>query len=82
MIAFIHGRMEELMQQGIVRWFDAKSGQGMIRVNDESIFVHYSAIKVNAPLDKNIFYRLLFPGQKVFVKIYIDYNWKQIEEVV
>lgn len=38
-------------QDGIVRWFDNKSGDGIIRVGKKSIYVHWGAIasELNGP---------------------------------
>lgn len=39
--------MEEVMPQGVVKWFDARKGFGFIRGPDDGpdIFIHYSAIE-------------------------------------
>ena len=67
---------------GKVRWFDNKSGEGFIRVGDESIYVHYSAIKRDMDFNKDFYWRILFPNQNVLVKIIRDSHYTQIEEVV
>lgn len=77
----------EVWYDGVVRWFDNKSGDGMIRVGEKSIYVHWGAIasELNGP--ENCFKRpkklwcVLFPKQKVKVQIIEDYNWRQISAV-
>jgi cold shock CspA family protein len=71
-------------QDGIVRWFDNRSGEGFVRVEGKIHYIHYSAIDredENKPLDKNVYWRILFPGQKVKVQIYRDYHWTQIHRL-
>lgn len=75
------------LQDATVRWFDNKSGEGFIRVGDESIYVHYSAIDKNKGLldgkfDKDFYWRVLFSGQKVKVSVIRDSHYTQIDEVV
>jgi len=75
------------MRQGTVRWFDNKSGEGMIRDNEtkKSIYVHYSAIdmgcKRTPTTSKRKCWAVLFAGQKVSIKIFEDYNYIQIAYV-
>lgn len=74
--------------KGIVRWFDCKKGEGVIRVNNECVYVHYSAIDrglinkmPNNKWNKEFYYRVLFPNQKVNVSIIRDSHFTQIESV-
>lgn len=40
-----------MKHNGIIRWFDAMSGEGMVRLNDgRSVFIHFTAIE---SVDKN-----------------------------
>jgi hypothetical protein len=71
-----------------VRWFDNRSGEGFIRVNDKSIYVHWSAIVKNLNCDiKNCHkqpkevWTVLFKKQKVKVRIIEDSHYTQIAEV-
>lgn len=75
------------LQDGIVRWFDNKSGEGFIRVGSESIYVHYSAIDKSKGLldgkyNKDFYWKILFQGQKVKVTIIRDSHYTQIDEVI
>ena len=74
---------------GTVRWFDNRSGNGFIRVGDRPIYVHYSAIAKhlikdhpNNKWDKSFFWRILFPGQSVQVRLIEDFHFTQISEVL
>jgi hypothetical protein len=77
-------------QKGIVRWFDNKSGDGFIRVNGISIYVHWGAIANGFKL-KNLpkspfkqpkqLWTVLFPGQLVTVDIIYDSHYTQISKV-
>lgn len=73
-------------EKGIVRWFDNRSGEGFIRVGEESIYVHWSAIKVkelpkNAHKNPKYVWTVLFPGQKVTVEVLRDSHFIQIDKV-
>ena len=74
-------------QKGTVRWFDNISGDGMIRVGNKSIYVHWSAIAKGLKGPKDCFKRpkalwcVLFPNQKVKVQVFEDYNYIQIDKV-
>lgn len=47
------------MEQGIVKWFDAKKGYGFIKQDEgEDLFVHHSSIKMTG-------FRRLNQGDKV-----------------
>lgn len=51
---------------GTVKWFDRRKGYGFITSeNNEDVFVHYSAIKMDG-------YKLLNEGDKVSFEIEID----------
>ena len=51
---------------GTVKWFDRRKGYGFITgENNEDVFVHYSAIKMDG-------YKLLNEGDKVSFEIEID----------
>lgn len=51
---------------GTVKWFDRRKGYGFITgKNNEDVFVHYSAIKMDG-------YKLLNEGDKVSFEIEID----------
>ncbi len=51
--------MENLRQQGTVKWFNAAKGYGFIaRDGGKDVFVHYSAIQMDG-------YRTLTEGEKV-----------------
>jgi CspA family cold shock protein len=50
---------ETIVEQGIVKWFNADKGFGFIsRENGDDVFVHFSAIQGNG-------YRSLEEGQRV-----------------
>lgn len=71
-------------QKATVRWFDKRSGEGMIRLADGSCaYVHYSAISPNLTkrFDKDVFWRLLFDGDEIEVKIFEDSHFRQVQEV-
>lgn len=75
---------------GTVRWFDNFTGEGFIRVDGISYYVHWSAIKNGLIKQHNTLsfrgeksvWAVLFKGQKVAVKIYEDSHFKQIMEVL
>jgi cold shock CspA family protein len=75
---------------GTVRWFNNKAGDGMIRVDGISHFVHWSAVakglsKRDNTLsfkDEKSVWAVLFKGQRVKVKIIEDSHYTQIEEVL
>ena len=78
-----------MMKQGLtaeIRWFDAMSGEGMVRLTDgRLVFVHFTAIQ---GIDKN---NQQWPtsedqmrlkdigGKRCLVDIHEDYNWSQVE---
>ena len=75
-------------QDGTVRWFDNRSGEGFIRVGEKSIYVHWSALvdglknkPRNAHKLPKMVWCVLFRGQKVRVKVIEDYSFVQISEV-
>lgn len=50
------------MGTGIVKWFNSRKGYGFITTDEEQdIFVHYSAIKVESDSE----FRTLYEGDKV-----------------
>lgn len=65
-----------------VRWFDKLKGEGVIRVGEKSIFVHWSAIakglNLNCSGDRDQ-HCVLFRGQDVLVDIYEDSHFTQID---
>jgi 'Cold-shock' DNA-binding domain len=67
-----------------VRWFDNLSGEGFVRVGNESIYIHYSAIDKNCkskPFDKNFYWRILFSNQQCKVKVIRDSHFTQISHL-
>ncbi len=78
--------------QGIVRWFDNKSGEGMVRVGEKSIYCHWSAIVKGLEtgleyphkadhVDNKQVWTVLFSGQKVLVEVFEDSHYTQIDGV-
>lgn len=75
-------------KNGVVRWFDNRSGEGFIRVGEKSIYVHWSAIAnhiENGPDDcfksPKKLWCVLFKNQKVKVQIIEDSHFTQISAV-
>ena len=70
-------------EKATVRWFDNFSGEGVVRLeNGENIFIHHTALYKNFPLKKDFYCRILFPKQNIYVKVFRDSHFTQIEEVL
>jgi cold shock CspA family protein len=70
-----------MLEEGVVRWFDNFRGEGVIRVGEETIYVHYSAIDRSVILNKDLYYKVLFSGQIVKVTVIRDSHFTQIDSV-
>lgn len=74
-------------QNGVVRWFDNRSGEGVIRVGEKSIYVHWGAIAAELNGPENCFknpkklWCVLFKNQKVKVQVFEDSHYIQICKV-
>lgn len=63
-------------QLGTVRWFDEKSGEGMIKADDgQSYYVHYSAI------DSDKKWKSLKDNKKVRFQLVDDVTFAQVSRV-
>lgn len=49
--------------KGTVSWFNAASGEGVVRVNNKNFYIHYSAIIPDSKGTR----RVLYPGDSVLV---------------
>jgi cold shock CspA family protein len=70
--------------KGVVRWFDNRSGEGMIRVGKKSIYTHWSAIAQGLNMDcsgERNAWCVLFKGQEVTVDVIEDSHFTQISKV-
>jgi cold shock protein len=72
----IYKRIQEVKEQGTVKWFNASKGYGFIqRQTGEDVFVHYSAIQGDG-------YRSLNEGQAVEFEVRKGPKGLQAENVV
>ena len=66
----------ESWQKGVVHWFDATSGEGVIKgANGQSYFVHYSAIESSKK------WKTLEDKKQVKFKLVKDSTFSQVSHV-
>jgi CspA family cold shock protein len=70
------GNTEEVMAEGVVKWFNGEKGFGFIAPDDggKDVFVHYSAITGGG-------YRSLEEGQRVLFELGQGQKGPQAEDV-
>ena len=67
---------EDIVADGIVKWFNSEKGYGFITTNDgKDVFVHYTAIPGEG-------YRTLTPGDKVEFELVISRKGPQARNVL